>query len=212
MQLLRVLPTRGLAALALLAVLPATPRAAGEPDIVDMALGWTRGTWSSPLVCSLEGASVRGLRRVVIARGPRRSLRRANRIDFHDLQADGAERCSSALGGEQINLVGGAMFTYEPRRPGSDTPKRDFSVELRRGALEFAIKSGTIRVGPVNAPRDTLRAVDFAGGRLLVKEIPPGSDLDRLLLEFGPQRKLELVIEAPDGTRFEMPLVALRRR
>src|SRR4030095_7439994 len=76
------------------------------PDATDFALGWGRGGFASPVVCRFPDGAKRGLRRVVIAPGPPTSEERVDRMQFFDLAADGAERCTDELGGDAPNLGG----------------------------------------------------------------------------------------------------------
>lgn len=185
---------------------------AGQPDVVDLALGYARGGWRSPVLCTFGGEAHRGLRRILIVPGPPQSERRVDRLTFFDLEAREAERCSTALGGDAPNLIGSLLLGYTPRRPHSDTPERDFRDELRNQRLEFEIVSGRLRIGPVSAAADALPEVDFVGGRARLTPVEPSSDAARVLRDFGPRRSLLLALEAPDGTRLELPLVEFERR
>src|SRR5690606_38139114 len=98
------------------------------------------------------------------------------------------------------------------KRRRSDTPERDFQRLLKGGRFDLEIVSGRLRVGPTREPMAALPEVDFAGGRAEVGEIPAGSDAARVLADFGPRRRVWLALEAPDGTRIELPLVQLERR
>jgi hypothetical protein len=199
-----------IAACAMLGV-PATLGAQPGPDLVDLTLTWPLGSFRSPLVCLFKGQSQRGLRRVVIAPGPRTSPRRVDRLTFHDLEAQGAERCTMALGGDEPNLIGSVDFAYRPSRPHSDTPERDFKEDLRDGTLEFEIEHGRVSEGPASTPRESLRPIDFSGGVLRLAQIRPGSDAARLVADLPGSRRLWLTLEARDGTRVEMPLVQVDR-
>jgi hypothetical protein len=202
---------RRIARLGLLAAgagLAAATRAQPVADAVDVALAWARGSYRAPLVCSFDGEPRRGLRRVAIARGPRDSTRRVNRLTFFDLDAGAAQRCVSELGGDEPNLVGSLDLGYSPRRPHSDTPERDFAVERRRGPIEYEIVRGGLRMGPVQEPVEALRWVDFTGGRARLGEVRRGSDAARVLADLPGRRQLELELEAPGGTRIVMPLAA----
>lgn len=204
---------RGLAAALLAALLLAVPAPAGAaPDVVDLVLAWLRGGWRSPLLCTFDGQPRQGVRRVVIAPGPPQSERRVARITFTTLEARDAERCRNPLGGDAPNLVGQLIVTYTPKRPRSDTPQRDFEQLLREGRFALEVVRGRLRLGPTSEAPEALPEVDFTGGRAEVGEIPPGSDVARTLVDFGPRRRLWLALESPDGTRIELPLVQFERR
>jgi hypothetical protein len=206
-------PPRSLAAalLALVTTGLAAPASAG-PDETDLVLYWLRGGWRSPLVCTFSGEPRRGVRRVVIAPGPPQSERRVDRITFSAVEARDAERCRNPLGGDAPNLVGQVLVGYTPKRPNSDTPQREFEQALKAGAVRLEVVSGRLRVGPTSADPASLPEIDFAGGRAEVSEIAPGSDMARMLVDFGSRRRLWLALEAPDGTRVELPLVQFESR
>jgi len=194
-------------AAALLAALAAIAAPAAEPDLVDLVLGWSRGSFRSPLLCTFAGEAHQGLRRVVIAAGPPQSERRVDRLTFFDLDAPTAERCTTTFGGDAPNVIGSLLLGYTSKRPHSDTPKRDFDEELRTGHVDFEIVAGRLRVGPVTTPPKELPDHDFAHGSARMAVIAAGSDEARLMQEFGTSRRLRLTLEAPDGTRLELLLV-----
>lgn len=203
-------PAAALLALAAAALAP--PAVAAGPDETDFVLSWLRGGWRSPLVCTFAGQPRQGVRRIVIAPGPPQSERRVDRITFSSLEARDAERCRNPLGGDAPNLVGSLLVGYTPKRPNSDTPQREFEQQLKAGALPLDVVSGRLRVGPASVAPGSLPEVDFAGGRAEVGEIQPGSDVARMLVDFGSRRRLWLALEAPDGTRVELPLVQFEQR
>jgi hypothetical protein len=198
---------------ALAALLCASPPArARAPDLVDLVLGYARGSWRSPVLCTFGGVARRGLRRVLVVAGPPQSEQRVDRLTFFDLEAREAERCSTALGGEAPNVIGSLLLGYTPLRPRSDTPERDFREALRAGALALHVVGGRLRIGPTSAAPDALPQVDFAGGRAELAPVEPGSDAARVLRDFGPRRSVWLRLEAADGTRLELPLVEFEPR
>jgi hypothetical protein len=182
------------------------------PDAVDFALAWARGGFASPVVCRFADRAQRGLRRVVIAPGPRTSELRVNRVQFFDLEATGAERCHDELGADEPNVIGTLYVTYTARRPRSDTPERDLKQDLERGPLEFAIERGRLRIGPAAEPAASLRDVDFAGGKLELGPIAAGSDDAKRIADVPGSREVRLVAEAKDGTRVAVPLVEMEQR
>ena len=194
-------------AAALLAAVAAIAAPTTEPDLVDLVLGWSRGSFRSPLLCTFGGETHQGLRRVVIAAGPPQSERRVDRLTFFDLDAPTAQRCTTTFGGDAPNVIGSLLLGYTSKRPHSDTPKRDFDEELRAGHLDFEIVAGRLRIGPITTAPKELTDHDFSRGNARIAVIAAGSDEARVMQEFGPSRRLRLTLEAPDGTRLEMPLV-----
>jgi len=212
------MPRPSLATPLAIAILIATPSATAQPgagagpDAVDFALGWARGGYASPVVCRFGEEVQRGVRRVVIAPGPRSSAQRVDRITFFDLGATGASRCHDDLGAEEPNVVGTLLVSYTTKRPRSDTPQRDIEQELKSGPLLFDVESGRLRIGSAASAPESLREVEFAGGTVRLGEVAPGSDEARRLGDFASQRRLHLDAVAPDGTRVGMPLAEFERR
>lgn len=198
--------------LLLLAAAPGPAAAQPGPDVVDLMLAWTRGSFRAPVVCRFGDHTQQGVRRVLVVPGPRQSEQRVNRLQFVDLEAGGSERCTDVLGGEAPNVVGTLHLGYRPRRPHSDTPDRDFELERRGDRVVLDVVSGKLRIGPASVPPTSLPEVEFAGGTAHFSEVAPGSDAARVLAAFGPRRRLRLALEAPDGTRLELPLVAFEDR
>lgn len=184
----------------------------GGPDTVDFALSWARGGFASPIVCRFGEKAERGLRRVVIEPGPRTSEQRVVRVKFLDLAAAGAERCTDELGADEPNVAGTIYVTYDPRRPRSDTPQRDFQLDLDRGPIEYQIVRGLLRVGPGGKAPASLPDTDFAGGTLRLSNVKPGSDDARRIADLPGARALKIEVAAKNGTAFAFPVVELETR
>lgn len=199
--------------LAGLAAVPATlhaqlrPDGSGSPDLNDLALEWVRGEFRAPLICEFDGLPRRGLRRLLIAPGPRSMLPRADTLRVFDLGAAEATRCFDDLGAEELNAEGVIRFSLlGPSRP--DTARRDFAAALRReGGFDFEIREGRVQLQHVGDPDAEPRRVDFASGVLRVRTVPRGSDIERRLLDLGGQRRLTLSLEAKDGTTVRFHVV-----
>jgi hypothetical protein len=197
----------------LLSALPSPPAPAqSQGKVVDLVLRWVRGDWRSPLLCTFDGETHQGLRRVLIVAGPPQSERPVDRVTFQDLDARSASRCDTTLGGDAPNIVGTVLLSYTDARPYSDTPERDFKELLRAGRFEFGIESGRLRIGSPKEAVEQLPEVDFAGGHARISDIPATSDTARLLHEFGPRRRIRIVLEARDGTQVDLPLVEFGHR
>ena len=211
LRLAGFVPPLGIALLVLAPALAlAQPR--GGPDAVDLALAWSRGSFASPVVCRFGDRAERGLRRVLIAKGPRTSEQRVNRVQFFDLEAPGSAGCVDELGADEPNVIGALYVTHRSRRPHSDTPERDMKQDIERGPIEFEIVSGRLRVGSASKSPDALRDVDFAGGTLSIGLIDPNSDDARRIADLPGTRELRLEAVADDGTRVVVPLVEVERR
>lgn len=177
-----------------------------NPTLAGLALDWSRGHFASPLICRIDGALVRGIRRVLITPGAPHLRPQVNRIVFVDLEVEDASRCFADLTGDVPNVTGSLQIRL-PGRHHADTVRRDFRDTLRRKhGFEFEISSGNLRFQPVSAPPSPAKAVDFSGGSATLREIAPGSDHARALADFPSPRKLVLTVTAPDSTTLELPL------
>ena len=195
------------AALALLLASLCVPAAShGQPDLRALALSWSMGEFAAPLVCELGGDPRRGLRRLKIE--PKRSHGDpANRLRFFDLALPPGTRCHDDMGSPQPNAIGTLEFTLEGHSR-SDIADRDFAEALeRKGGFEFRVGSGSLRVSEPGGPADVLRAVDFRGGVVRLTRIARGTDADRRMADFRQGRRLQLHVEAKDGTRLDLDLV-----
>jgi hypothetical protein len=209
-----VLPCAAAALLVLAApgLPPPAKGAESHEDIVDLALGWARGGFASPLICRFGDSVHRGIRRIVVTPGPRTSPERLVRVQFFDLDARDAVHCDNELGGDEPNVIGALYLTYVAKRPRSDTPERDFKEELGSGALTYPIVRGALRVGPVQAAAEGLRLVDFSGGKAELRTIKPGSDNARRLGDLPGNRRMLLELDASDGTHLAFPMVEYESR
>jgi hypothetical protein len=178
-----------------------------SPDLNQLALEWIRGEYRAPLICEIDGVPYRALRRILVSPGPRNTRTPMNRLALFDLEAPEGTRCHDETGGEQPNAIGNLALVLEGRsRP--DTAGRDFDLALRKeGGFQFRIRTGRLRLGAPGEAASALQAIDFSGGTADVRKVERGSDAFRRLSDFGQQRKLSLVLEAPDGTRLSFDLV-----
>jgi hypothetical protein len=169
-----------------------------------LALQWGRGEFRSPLVCEIDGTAHRGLRRLLITSGPRHLDPPVNRLRFFDLEVPAGTHCVTAMG-DAPNVLGSlAVLHRGPSRV--DTADHDFASALRRErGFEYEIVQGILKLG-ASADPDALREVDFSGGRARLTTIQRGSDAYRRLADLSG-RKLQLVLEASDGTRLQFDLV-----
>lgn len=176
------------------------------PDLNFMALSWARGRFMGPVICMREGSAGDAIRRVIISPGPRHARPQVDRIAFHPIEVDGAERCTDELGGKQPDLQGNLHITL-PGRPRRDLAQAEFNRALRQEhGFEFAIVGGRLRVTGWGEERET-KLVDFSGGVARMLEVRPGSDAARMLTGFGDSRRLSLEIESPEGLRVRLLLV-----
>jgi len=172
----------------------------------DFAVDWARGRFASPVVCIFEGEPTRGMRRVTISAGPVHARPRVARVQFKDIEAEEASRCTSDLGHSVSNVRGTVEIHLAATQP-RDTAMRDFKSELRRNhGFEYVISSGRLRFDPIGEAPGKTQTVNFQGGTAGLFEIRPGSDAGRLLADFSSPRRVLLTLEAKGGKRLEIPL------
>jgi hypothetical protein len=199
-----------LAVFAALALAVAARATAQEASLSELALQWLHGDFRAPLICEIEGAPHRAVRRVRILPARQLTHRPTDRVVFYDLEAPTPTRCHDEKGAAEENVIGAVSLVHESRRDRPDTASHDFADALRRsGGFDFRIADGVLRLGEPGAPLDSLRSVDFAGGTAEAREVRPGSDAWRRLGDFGPRRKLSLTLVARDGTRLAFDLAEL---
>jgi hypothetical protein len=183
-----------------------------QPDLNELALDWARGRYASPLLCEIGGRSLRGLRRLLIAPGPRDARPPVARIVFVDLEPGEATRCFTDLGESAPNVTGSLQIRL-PGHSRRDTATRDFATALRRkGGFEFDVSDGQLRITEIGKEADGEHRVDFQGGHARLYPVAKGSDDARLLSEFKSPRKLSLELDAPDGTRLRLPVFMTDQR
>jgi hypothetical protein len=177
---------------------------ANGPDLNLLALDWARGRYLSPVICETNDKLTRGGRRILIAPGPRHTVPPVVRILFSDLEVPDASRCFDDLGKSQPNVTGQVQVRLLGHSR-SDTATRDFKTALRRkSGFTFHISSGQLRIETVG--QADARTVLFRGGEARLHLIAPGSDEARMLGDLQGLRKLNLELEAPDGTLLQFPL------
>ena len=174
------------------------PVGAQSVDLNLLALDWLRGRYASPLVCEGAGRAERAIRRVVVARGPRHARPPVDRMTFHGIDVEGAERCIDVLGREQPEVRGTVQLTL-PGASHPDTATADFQRSLRfRGGFDFQVTEGRLQLRGWD-PEVEPRVVDFAGGTARIRRVTPGSDADRILRDLEGPLKLTLELSAPAG-------------
>jgi hypothetical protein len=177
-----------------------------EADLNSLVLDWLRGRYASPLLCEIDGESVRGLRRLLIAPGPRHVRPPVDKLMFVDMDVDGASRCFTELAASAPNIVG-HVFLRHPTRGRVDTAQRDFDAEMRRkNGFDLEISEGKLRIAPIGEDVGEPQVVDFRSGHASLRMVSPGTDAQRVLLDFQSPRKMELKLEARDGTTLRLPI------
>ncbi len=187
---------------------------AQDAPLDQMALAWSRGRFASPLVCEGPNGLEKTLRRIVVSPGARHRRPPENRIQLLGIEVEGAERCFATLGGDQPDVEGVLLFQY-PSYGRPDLASHEFQSALRRdGGFEYRIRAGRLRIAAPDADDEAagVRQVDFAGGKLGVHAVRPGSDADRVLADFPGARKLTRRLAALDGTQLELHMIQYDQR
>jgi hypothetical protein len=193
--------------LVLTAAVPCAGQAPRSTSLNALALEWAKGRFASPLTCEFEGKNVRGIRRILISEGPQKFHPPVNKLQFVDIDADDATRCTTDLGEDQPTIVGVLHFRLLGQHNSSDLASKDFQATLKRErGFDFDIVSGLLHLRSVGAAAGEARRVDFKGGHVALQRIRKGSDAALLLRDFASPRKLLLQLEAKDGTRLSFPI------
>jgi hypothetical protein len=183
-----------------------TTSAQGPPDMADLVSEFSRGRFISPLMCEIDGESIRGIRRVVIAPELIREQRKGLLVQFVDMKTEGATRCINNLGQKQPNVIGKLQIAL-PSNLHPETAKRDFKRALKRNrGFDFEIVEGWLKITPVQQPPGEPQVENFRGGKARIGTVAPATDADRELADFESPRKLILELESKAGLRLALPL------
>lgn len=192
-------------ALSGLAADPSGAQAPGAMSLNDFVLAWMQGNYATPLYCKIDGESQRGLRRILIGAGSKKSLPRDGVVRFVDLEAESATRCFTEIGGSSPNITG-ELVVRHPTIKIRDTAMRDFKSELRRmRGFELDIISGELLVSEIGTDSTPAESLEFRGGKMRVHVLRPGSDGMRLLQSLPSPRKVKLEFETRTGRIFSFP-------
>ncbi len=191
--------------LAVLAV-SASARAQSGPDLNMLAVQWVSGEFASPVMCEIEGETVRGIRRLTIEPHRDRDRRIVGLLRFIDMEADGAKRCFDTLGRPMPNLVG-KLYMRIPGRSRPDTARRDFRHALERDkAFSFEVVRGALKVQPIALPPGEAKVQDLRRATVRVSLIAPASFADRELAPFRSPRKALLELNGRGELSLELPI------
>ncbi|MBC8341481.1 MAG: hypothetical protein H8E63_07470, partial [Proteobacteria bacterium] len=112
----------------------AAAQPAGDVSLNHLVLGWMQGNYATPLVCKIDGASRRGLRRILIAPPDDKKKTPESVVRFNDLEAETATRCFTEIGGDTPNIMG-ELVVREPVTQRREKAPRELKHEKggRRG-------------------------------------------------------------------------------
>lgn len=193
-------------ALSMTAGTPARAQGPAPDSLNDLVLSWIQGNYASPLICRIDGRAERGLRRILIEPGSSKSHPAKGSIRFVDLEAAGAARCFTEIGGATPNITG-ELWVRHPVTKRRATAARDFKAELRRKrGFELDIVEGRLQLTEIGADPPRTESLDFRGGKLRMHVLRQGSDGLRLLKDLPSPRKLMLEIETRTGRKFSFPV------
>lgn len=191
------------------ALLAAPSLAQSGPDLNDLVIDWSRGTYASPLLCEVDGVTVRAIRRVVIQpllAGDRRGV--AN-VQFVDMKPEQATRCFNSMGDAIPNILGRVQLRLEGT-PHPETAQRDFKHALKKDrGFDMRVVQGALSIQEVSQPPSEPRTVNFRGGHARLGMVLPATDADRELADFPSPRKALLELKAKSGERLVLPLFLL---
>jgi hypothetical protein len=188
------------------AVLAPPSQAQSGPDLNDLVIDWSRGTFASPILCEVEGKTVRAIRRVVISPTLADDRRGVATVQFIDMKPEEATRCFTSTGGSAPNILGRLQLRVEGT-PHPDTARRDFKHTLKKErGFELKIVQGVLRFQDVSQPPSEPRIVSFKGGYARLGMVLPATDADRELADFPSRRKALLELRSKSGEEIVMPL------
>lgn len=181
---------------------------AQAPDATSLnhlVLSWIQGNYATPLVCKIDGAAKRGLRRIVVEPPDLRKPTPETIIRFIDLEAQDATRCFTEIGGESPNITGELVVRHAITKI-RDTANRDFKLELKRKrGFDLDIVSGNLVFAKVGSGAQAPKRVDFRGGSFRIHILRRGTDALRLLQDLPSPRQVMLEFETRAGERHAFP-------
>jgi hypothetical protein len=188
------------------ALLAPGSHAQSGPDLNDLVIDWARGTFASPILCEVEGKTVRAIRRVVITPTLAGDRRGVATVQFIDMKPDQATRCFTSTGQSVPNILGKLQLRVEGT-PHPDTARRDFKHTLKKErGFELKVVQGVLRIQEVSQPPTEPRTVNFRSGHARLGMVLPATDADRELADFPSRRKVLLELQAKSGEEIVMPL------
>jgi hypothetical protein len=201
---------------AILAALPAGaqdgPRRPPQVDATTLALNFMLGRFRMPVTCTREDGSLLEIEEAVVFRpAPQRSGSATIRATFFGIDAAEAARCYNLVEPQVPDRRGFLLLTYRAQnRP--DMGLADFRRALKRGPLRYHIIGGRLQIRSLADPEAEPRVVRFNAANVpfVVRDLPPGSDEDKLLDRYGNAersdgrvpRRLLFEIGGPEDFRF----------
>ena len=180
----------------------AAAQPAGDVSLNHLVLGWMQGNYATPLVCKIDGASRRGLRRILIAPPDDKKKTPESVVRFNDLEAETATRCFTEIGGDTPNITG-ELVVRHPVTKLRETAPRDFKLELRRKrGFDLDIVRGELVMQTVGLDAAPTEPVDFRGGKLGIHILRSGADGLRLLQDLPSPRKVRLEFVTRGGDTY----------
>ncbi len=177
------------------------------PDVNDIALNWSLGSYVSPLFCEIDGEVIRGVRRLNVMPGSPNALKPVNKIVFVKLDVDDATRCFTELAPRVPNYVGQVQIRV-PGKSRPETAASEFRNLLKRkGGVEFEVPSGRLFSTEIGADATAEpRRYDLRGARARLQVVKRGTDAARVLADLPRERQLVLEIDLRDGEQLRFPM------
>lgn len=193
---------------------PAQTSRPTKVDVQKLMHHFILGRYSMPVTCTQpDGSLIEREESIVFRSAHDKAGYPVIRATFFGIDAPDAQRCYNLVRPRLLDRRGSLFVTF-PAIYRPDLGVHDFRRILLRGPLEFRVISGLLQVREIGSEPETPAALvrfDDAKGKLVIADIAPQSDGDKLLRQ-RPQpsaaqaaaaRRFALRVEGPEDFTLE---------
>ena len=178
-------------------------------DATTLAFQFLTGRYRMPVTCvRTDGSSLELEESIVIRRYAQHSGEANLKATFFGIDAADLSYCFNVLQRRIPDRRGTLYLTFRSFLRRTDLGRTDLRRRMRSGELRFPIQGGKLWERTIGADGAETRVIEFKrrGLELLVRQVRPGSDADKLLARYAEEahdskkvpRRFEFEINGPD--------------
>jgi len=178
-----------------------------------LAFQYLTGRYRMPVTCvRTDGSSLELEEAIVIRRYAQHSGEANLKATFFGIDAADLSHCFNVLQQRIPDRRGTLYLTFRSFLRRTDLGMSDIRRRMRNGELRFPIQDGKLRERAIGEDEAEPRVIEFKrrGLELLVRQVRPGSDADKLLARYAGEaresknvpRRFEFEINGPDDFSF----------